>query len=431
MRQWPLGKNFKLTSGFGPRWGTHHSGIDIAAADGTPFYACADGTIQYIGTASGYGQWIVIDHPASVGGGCTEYGHMWNAFATGLKAGDRVKKGQLIGYVGSNGQSTGPHLHLTVWERGYGGRRIDPEQWLAGAKYPGETTPKINTKLDSATIFGIDVSEHQDGMSLVRAAQEGIKFAILRTTDGTYKDRCYASHFDDAKNAGLPCAAYHYLRNPSEGTTVAQQVQASLEVMGQRRLSMWIDVETDAGLHVDHIRECKRRFEAAGVPVIGAYSYVPYWEGRISPHEPDSHEFGAFWVAAYGANSIGAPKDVYPGDGHKQWNYPLGNQKPALWQFGSQAVVAGRKVDINAFRGSVDQLQKLFKINDSLKEGKGRMEKMIEEIWKQLLGETGAGWEQLGQNALGQNLTPVDALAAMRNELAEIRRDIETLKVGK
>lgn len=212
---------------------------------------------------------------------------------------------------------------------------------------------------------------------------------------------------------------------------MAQQVQASLEVMGQRRLSMWIDVETDAGLHVDHIRECKRRFEAAGVPVIGAYSYVPYWEGHISPHEPDSHEFGAFWVAAYGANSIGAPKDIYPGDGHKQWNYPLGNQKPVIWQFGSQAVVAGRKVDINAFRGSVDQLQKLFKINDSLKEGKGCMEKMIEEIWKQLLGETGAGWEQLGQNALGQNLTPVDALAAMRNELAEIRRDIETLKVGK
>ncbi|PSA77240.1 peptidase M23, partial [Corynebacterium diphtheriae] len=90
----------------------------------------------------------------------------------------------------------------------------------------------------------------------------------------TYKYRCYASHFDDAKKACLPCAAYHYLRNPSECTTIAQQVQSSIEVMGERRLPMWIDVETEAGLHVDHIRQRKRLFEAAGVPVSGAYSYV-------------------------------------------------------------------------------------------------------------------------------------------------------------
>lgn len=427
-RQWPLGRNFKLTSGFGPRWGTHHSGIDIGAPDGTPFYACADGTVQYIGAASGYGQWIVIDHPAAVGGGCTEYGHMWNAFSTGLKIGDKVRKGQLIGYVGSNGQSTGPHLHLTVWERGYGGRRIDPEAWLAGAPYPEDKTKAEAPR--SETLFGVDVSEHQDGMSLVRAAQEGIKFAILRTTDGTYKDRCYRSHFDDAKTADLPCTAYHYLRNPSEGTTIAQQVQASIEVMGERRLPMWIDVETEAGLHVDHIRECKNLFEAAGVPVIGAYSYVPYWEGRISPREPDSHEFGAFWVAAYGTNPVGSPAETYPGDSHKQWDYPLGNQKPALWQFGSQATVAGHKVDINAFRGSHDQLCALFKTKKTL-EKDSSMEKVLREIWEQLRGKDGKGWAQLGQNARGENLTLVDAVAALRRENAEIRRDIEKLKAGK
>lgn len=434
-RQWPLPSGYRLTSGFGPRWGTHHSGIDIGAPDGTPFYACADGIVQYIGAASGYGQWIVIDHPAAVGGGCTEYGHMWNAFATGLKAGDKVRKGQLIGYVGSNGQSTGPHLHLTVWERGYGGRRIDPEVWLSG--YPHPDRPAVSrpasTPASASTpmIFGVDISEHQDGMSLVRAAQEGIKFAILRTTDGTYKDRCYTSHYDDAKKAGLPCAAYHYLRNPSEGTSIAQQVQASIEVMGERRLPMWIDVETEAGLHVDHIRQCKRLFEAAGVPVIGAYSYVPYWEGRISPCEPDSHEFGAFWVAAYGMNPVGAPNDIYPGDGHKQWNYPLGNQKPVLWQFGSKAVVAGHKVDINAFRGSVDQLCELFKIKKNLGKDSAAMGKMLKEIWEQLRGADGKGWAQLGQNAQGQNLTLVDAVAALRQETAEIRRDLEVLKVGK
>lgn len=144
-RQWPLPRGkFTITSRFAGRinpvtgQAENHSGTDFAAPDGTPFYACAGGTVQYIGAASGYGQWIVLDHPDSEGGGCTEYGHMWNAFATGLKQGQWVEAGQLIGYIGSNGQSTGPHLHLTVWERGYGGRRIDPETWLAGRPYPGD-----------------------------------------------------------------------------------------------------------------------------------------------------------------------------------------------------------------------------------------------------------------------------------------------------
>ncbi|MFR9907278.1 GH25 family lysozyme, partial [Corynebacterium striatum] len=157
----------------------------------------------------------------------------------------------------------------------------------------------------------------------------------------TYKDRCYRSHLDDAESAGLITAAYHYLRNPSEGTTIAQQVQAALEVMGDKKRPMWLDCETPAGLHVDHIREAKREFERRGVRVIGAYSYVPYWEGSIAPGEPDSHEFGAFWVAAYGSNRTGTPANIYPGDSASQWDYPLGNQKPALWQYGSNAQVAG------------------------------------------------------------------------------------------
>ncbi|MDZ7883414.1 MAG: M23 family metallopeptidase [Mycobacterium sp.] len=100
---------YKLSSGFGPRWGSQHRGLDFAAADGTPIYAAQAGTVAHIGASggpkSGFGQWIVVDHPASDGAGTTVYGHMWNAFATGLKAGDWVKAGQLIAYVGSNGGS--------------------------------------------------------------------------------------------------------------------------------------------------------------------------------------------------------------------------------------------------------------------------------------------------------------------------------------
>ena len=438
---------YQVSSGYGPRWGAFHAGLDFAASIGTPIYAAADGVVvegkeRY--NVSGFGSWIWLDCQDSVGKDFI-YGHVKHDGIM-VKAGDRVRAGQQIGVVGNEGQSTGPHCHFEVWGSPgrLGGAHQDPAPYLANAAQPGDSTARPVGKRDG-TLFGVDVSEHQDGMSLKRAKREGVDFAIIRTTDGTYKDRCYPSHLEDAEAAGLVTAAYHYLRNPSEGTTVAQQVQASLEVMGDKKRPVWIDVETPAGLHVDHIRQCKREFEKHGVRVIGCYSYVPYWEGNIAPHEPDSHEFGAFWVAAYGQNPYGKPRDIYPGDQHRQWNHPLGNQKPALWQYGSNAQVAGYSVDINAYRGSRAQLRALFSGQAAPEEepSEEEMNKLyrqitafisgylgpqidaIQEIWRQLRGPSGNGWEQLGKNAQGQNLTLVDAVAAIRQDLARIEKKLE------
>lgn len=364
-----------ITSKFGPRWGTVHRGVDFGrngGSAGMPVYAAQGGTVVYAGAAQGFGGpdpagWVVVDHPEADGAGTTVYGHIIRE----VSVGQRVEAGQRIGHVNPNSATNGgvsPHVHFEVhpyvWQQG---AQIDPEPWLAGALTPGTkaggTKPhgmQFEPTSHDPVIFGVDVSEHQNGMPLTLAAAEGIQFAIIRTTDGTYKDSVYTSHLLDAEKAGLVTAAYHYLRAPSEGTSVAQQVKASVEVMGQHKRPVWIDVETNAGLHVNDIRECKRQFEAHGVRVIGCYSYVPYWEGRISPGEPDSHEFGAFWVAAYGTNPRGVPSVIYPGNEHRQWNYPLGNQRPAVWQFGSNATVANFAVDINAFRGTKAQLKALF-----------------------------------------------------------------------
>ena len=442
---------YQVSSGYGPRWGTFHAGLDFAAPIGTPIYAAADGVVvegreRY--NVSGFGSWIWLDCQDSVGKDFI-YGHVKHDGIL-VKAGDRVRAGQQIGVVGNEGQSTGPHLHFEIWGAPgrLGGAHQDPAPYLAGAAQPGKAVAHPVGKRKSGTIYGIDISEHNDGLSCARAAREGIDFAIIRTTDGTHRDRCYRSHLEDAESAGLVTAAYHYLRNPSEGTTVAQQVKASLEVMGDKKRPMWIDVETQAGLHVDHIRACKREFEKHGVRVIGAYSYVPYWEGSISPHEPDSHEFGAFWVAAYGRNPYGKPRDIYPGDRHQQWDYPLGNQKPVLWQYGSNAQVAGYSVDINAYRGTKAQLRALFSGKNPPNEepSEEEMNKLykqitafisgylgpqidaIQEIWRQLRGPGGKGWEQLGQNERGQNLTLVDAVAAVRHQLAQIQADLDELK---
>lgn len=364
----PVGREAYITSGFGPRWGTVHRGIDFGREGGSAgmaVYAAQGGRVVYSGAASGFGGpapagWLVVDHDDADGSGATVYGHI----IAEVPHGARVEAGQRIARVNPNSATNGgvaPHLHFEVHPRAWAqGSQIDPVGWLANALQPGESGHAAEPAKDTGVLFGVDVSEHQDGMSLKRAAAEGMAYAIVRTTDGTYKDRTYQSHIDDAEGAGLITAAYHYLRNPSEGTTVAQQVQASIEVMGNKKRPVWIDVETPAGLHVEHLRACKREFEQRGVRVIGMYSYVPYWENSISPGEPDSHEFGAFWVAAYGTNPQGTPASIYPGAAHRQWQYPLGNQKPVLWQFGSRADVAGFAVDINAFRGTKSQLRALF-----------------------------------------------------------------------
>ena len=99
--------NGVVTSGFGPRWGRMHEGIDIAAPTGTSIRAAAGGSVIYAGAMSGYGNIVVVDHG---GGLSTAYAHM-SAIWVG---GGSVSQGQGLGAVGCTGHCTGPHLHFEV-----------------------------------------------------------------------------------------------------------------------------------------------------------------------------------------------------------------------------------------------------------------------------------------------------------------------------
>src|SRR5208282_4696560 len=109
----PLGM---VTSPFG--WRTHpllhiselHTGVDWGAPMGTPIFAAGNGTIEEIGVKGGYGKYVRIRH---ANGYETAYGHM-TAFARGLDVGSRVRQGQIIGFVGSSGLSTGAHVHFEI-----------------------------------------------------------------------------------------------------------------------------------------------------------------------------------------------------------------------------------------------------------------------------------------------------------------------------
>jgi len=104
----------RISSTFGMRtiaglqaWSGHHPGVDYAAPTGTPIHATADGTVEFAGWRNGYGNTIILKHHSKI---TTLYAHQ-SRFASGLQAGSKVSQGDLIGYVGSTGWSTGPHLH--------------------------------------------------------------------------------------------------------------------------------------------------------------------------------------------------------------------------------------------------------------------------------------------------------------------------------
>ena len=97
-----------------------HLGVDYAAPRGTKIYAAGDGVVSFVGNKGGYGKTITIQHS---NGYMTLYAHV-NGYAKGIKKGKKVKKGQLIAYVGSTGLSTGPHLHFGLYKNG---NAINPE----------------------------------------------------------------------------------------------------------------------------------------------------------------------------------------------------------------------------------------------------------------------------------------------------------------
>jgi len=118
MRVHPISGNWKA-----------HKGIDFAAATGTPIRAAGDGTVDFAGQQGGYGNVIVLKHWNNY---TTAYAHM-SRFASGMKKGQKVSQGDVIGYVGSTGWSTGAHLH---YEFRVGGEAKDPSKLNVQAQAP-------------------------------------------------------------------------------------------------------------------------------------------------------------------------------------------------------------------------------------------------------------------------------------------------------
>lgn len=121
----PVKSAFRFSSGFGPRWGRQHQGVDFAAPTGTSVFAAGDGVVTFAGWQRGYGNLIKIQHEL---GTETRYGHLSKIR---VKAGQRVSRNTLIGDIGNTGRSTGPHLHYEVR---VDGKAVDPMSFIKAAQ---------------------------------------------------------------------------------------------------------------------------------------------------------------------------------------------------------------------------------------------------------------------------------------------------------
>lgn len=150
-------RNARISSPFGrrlhPILKKHiiHWGVDYAAPHGTAIYAGGDGVVQVAKYNGGYGNYIKIRHNSEYS---TAYGHM-SKFAKGMHPGVRVTQGQIIGYVGSTGRSTGPHLHYEVIQNG---KRVNPRTIKAstGENLSGRSLVKFKQKVEKVNKEYVD-----------------------------------------------------------------------------------------------------------------------------------------------------------------------------------------------------------------------------------------------------------------------------------
>ena len=158
----------RISSTFGGRrhpvhgdW-RNHKGVDYAAPSGTPIHATADGVVEFIGRQNGYGNTIILKHHGEF---TTLYAHQ-SRFAAGLRKGDRIEQGQLIGYVGSTGWATGPHLH---YEFRIAQKAIDP----LSVDLP------VARVLDAPQRkqFGAVLASYQNSFALLQPADGGVQLA--------------------------------------------------------------------------------------------------------------------------------------------------------------------------------------------------------------------------------------------------------------
>ncbi len=389
-------------------------------------YAVQAGTVIHAGGAQGYGGpdpagWLVIDSTDDQGGGVFEYGHIVRDVS--VRVGSKVAAGQRIGSINPDSATNGgvaPHLHLSYMPSEYNpAAKQDPIPVLVGALDPGAPTESTQPPGGKpVTIFGIDISNNNGDVDIDRVKAEGFAFVWAKVSEGaSFKDRFWPHTREACRRAGLLLAGYHYVREGHAGA----QADNFVAQLGDNTTAAMLDFEEGSG-GIENFWAVKNAIEARGIRV--ALSYIPrrYWDkiGR-----PDLSGAPGLIQSSY-VNGTGYASALYPGDASPRWA-PFGGKTPDILQFTDKALVAGKTLDANAFRGTLDQLKALLGAAPTPPAAPGQRRfpddysdrELLIDIATQLRGPGAGGWPQLGHTTHGENLTLIDAVAAIKTATTE------------
>ncbi|WP_082945094.1 glycoside hydrolase family 25 protein [Mycobacterium sp. 852013-50091_SCH5140682] len=271
---------------------------------------------------------------------------------------------QIIWQNPNTGQRAGVAGGRDVTDTGYyasdyGGHRdhVHTRQ-SAPIPMPGDIAP--GPPPADAVTYGIDISNHQGVMDLDQVKAEGFDFVFAKVSEGaTYRDPFWPRTRDDAQRLGLILAGYHYVRTGDP----AAQARLFVDQLGDKSIPAMLDVEAGSG-DMAQFWAVKAEIEKLGVRV--ALSYIPdwYWE-QIG--KPDLSQVPGLIRSEYVSGS-GYASVLYPGNTWAMWG-AYGGRTPDILQFTDRALVAGKSVDANAFRGTPAQLRALLNLETPTQSG--------------------------------------------------------------
>ncbi|ADG98559.1 glycoside hydrolase family 25 [Segniliparus rotundus DSM 44985] len=302
--------------------------------------------------------------------------------------------GQQVASVGSEGQSSGPHAHLCVYLGPLTQRHaIDPLAWI------GQATEQEGAPMP---LWGVDISNNNGAVDLAQVRAEGFEFVAAKVTEGSsFNDSFWPRNRDAARANGLILIGYHYVR---DGDAEGQAANLAAHI-GDPAVPVALDFEANSGGWAN-FQAVSAAVQRRGMRV--ALSYVPrwYWQQIGSP---DISGAPGLWASAY-VNGSGYASVLYPGDDWRGWE-PYGGNEPIILQFSSSGHVAGKTVDVNAFRGTREDLLALL--------GTAAPTQPTASL-DQLVGSGFAGGEQLYGNSV------VDFLRYLSDFLSEWREEQRT-----
>ncbi|WP_237707847.1 peptidoglycan DD-metalloendopeptidase family protein [Hoyosella subflava] len=237
------------------------------------------------GPASGFGNWIIIDHTIDGKPYSTVYGHMWDD-GVAVQVGDTVTAGQHIGEVGNNGQSTGAHLHFEVWEGGRlaGGTETDPQPWLDRAVNPGsggsapdaqdsDTTPSPSSPKRPAPPSGGEMPDSDkiqskenlqvDSIRVARAVAQ--RFPSVQTIGGWRPVDAYPDHpsgravdimipdYESGEGRELGNRIKNYLLTHREFFNIEYMIWRQMYIPAEGQPNQMPDRGTPTENHFDHV----------------------------------------------------------------------------------------------------------------------------------------------------------------------------------